>query len=40
MHKRNILEAGLQIEDAKKAIILIHGRGGDARGMMDLKNQL
>lgn len=40
MHKRNILEAGLQIEDAKKAIILIHGRGGDARGMMDLKEYL
>lgn len=40
MHKRNILEAGLQIEDAKKAIILIHGRGGDARGMVDLKEYL
>jgi len=40
MHKRNILEAGLRIEDAKKAIILIHGRGGDARGMVDLKEYL
>lgn len=40
MHKRNILEAGLRIEEAKKAIILIHGRGGDARGMVDLKEYL
>jgi phospholipase/carboxylesterase len=40
MHKRNILEAGLRIEDAKKAIIFIHGRGGDARGMVDLKEYL
>lgn len=40
MHKRNILEAGLRIEEAKKAIILIHGRGGDARGMVDMKDYL
>lgn len=40
MHKRNILEAGLRIEEAKKAIILVHGRGGDARGMVDLKEYL
>ncbi|MGB4771861.1 MAG: dienelactone hydrolase family protein [Chitinophagaceae bacterium] len=40
MHSRNILEAGLRIEEAKKAIILIHGRGGDARGMVDLKEYL
>lgn len=40
MHKRNILEAGLRIEEAKKAIIFIHGRGGDARGMVDLKEYL
>lgn len=40
MHKRNILEAGLRIEEAKKAIIFIHGRGGDARGMADLKEYL
>jgi phospholipase/carboxylesterase len=40
MHKRNILEAGLRIEEAKNAIILIHGRGGDAREMVDLKEYL
>jgi phospholipase/carboxylesterase len=40
MHKRNILEAGLRIEEAKKAIILIHGRGGDARGMVDMQEYL
>jgi phospholipase/carboxylesterase len=40
MHKRNMLEAGLRIEEAKKAIILIHGRGGDARGMVDMQEYL
>jgi phospholipase/carboxylesterase len=40
MHKRNILEAGPRIEEAKKSIILIHGRGGDAREMVDLKGYL
>lgn len=40
MHKRNIVEGGLRIEEAKKAIILVHGRGGDARGMLELKDVL
>ena len=35
-----MLEAGLRIEEAKKAIILIHGRGGDARGMVDMQEYL
>jgi phospholipase/carboxylesterase len=40
MHKRNIVEGGKRIEEAKKAIILVHGRGGDARGMIELKDYL
>ena len=36
MHKRNILQGGLPIEEASHAMIMIHGRGGDARGIMDL----
>lgn len=40
MHKRNILEAGLRMEEAAKAIILLHGRGGDARGILGLADEL
>lgn len=40
MHKRNILEAGLRMEEASKAIILLHGRGGDARGILGLADEL
>jgi phospholipase/carboxylesterase len=40
MHKRNILEAGKRIEEAGKAVIFIHGRGGTAQGMMELQNLL
>ena len=36
MHKRNILQGGVPIEEAKNAMIMIHGRGGDARGIMEL----
>jgi len=36
MHKRNILQGGLPIEEASHAMIMIHGRGGDARSIMDL----
>jgi phospholipase/carboxylesterase len=40
MHKRNILAAGLPIEEAEKAMIMIHGRGGDAHSIMDMKAYL
>jgi phospholipase/carboxylesterase len=40
MHKRNILQGGLPIEDAKYAMIMVHGRGGDARGIMDIAQYL
>jgi phospholipase/carboxylesterase len=36
MHKRNILQGGIPIENAKYAMIMIHGRGGDARGIMEI----
>lgn len=40
MHKRNILSSGLPIEQASRAMILLHGRGADARGIMDLSSYL
>lgn len=40
MHQRNIIFSGLRIEEAKKAVILVHGRGGDARSMLDLEQYL
>ena len=40
MHKRNILEGGLPVEEAAKVMIMIHGRGADARSIMDMKDYL
>lgn len=40
MHKRNILAAGTPIEQAEKAMIFIHGRGADARGILDIAGVL
>lgn len=40
MHKRNILAAGTSLEIAKKAMIFIHGRGADARGILELASAL
>ncbi len=40
LHKRNILQGGRPIEEATRAMIMIHGRGGDARGIMDLSSYL
>lgn len=40
MHKRNILAAGTPLDEAKKAMIFIHGRGADARGILDLAGAL
>jgi phospholipase/carboxylesterase len=40
MHKRNILAAGTPIEQAEKVMIFIHGRGGDAQGIMEIAGVL
>ena len=40
MHKRNILQGGVPIEQAKYAMIMIHGRGADARDIMGLSQRL
>jgi phospholipase/carboxylesterase len=40
MHKRNILQGGVPIEDAEHVMIMIHGRGADSRGIMDMKEYL
>jgi len=40
MHKRNILQGGVPIEQAKYAMIMIHGRGADARDIMGLSQHL
>ncbi len=40
MHKKNILAAGTPLDEAKKAMIFIHGRGADARGILELAGAL
>ncbi len=40
MHKRNILAAGTPVDQAEKAMIFIHGRGADARGILDIAGAL
>jgi phospholipase/carboxylesterase len=40
MHKRNILAAGTPIDQATKAMIFIHGRGADARGILEIAGSL
>lgn len=39
-HKKNIVTAGIAIEEAKKALIMIHGRGGSADDILSLSNHL
>lgn len=36
MHKKNIQTAGKALKEAKKALIMIHGRGADARDILGL----
>jgi phospholipase/carboxylesterase len=36
MHTKNILTAGKEIENAQKAMILLHGRGGTAQDILSL----
>ena len=40
MHKKNIQTAGKPLNEADKALILIHGRGADARDILGLASQL
>lgn len=40
MHKKNIVTAGLDIENAKRALIMIHGRGGSAEDILSLSQHL
>lgn len=40
MHSKNISTAGKDISEAKKALILLHGRGGNARDILSLANNL
>ncbi len=40
MHSQNISIAGKDISEAKKALIMLHGRGGNAREFLSLANHL
>lgn len=40
MHSKNIITAGKDISEAKKALVLLHGRGGNARDILSLANNL
>ena len=40
MHGKNILKAGLPLGEAQKVMILLHGRGGTAEGMLPLAGEL
>ncbi len=40
MHKKDIQYSGKKIEEAKKAIILLHGRGATAKNIFGLATQL
>lgn len=40
MHKKDIITAGKKLPEAKKALIMIHGRGGSAEDMLSLAEHL
>ena len=40
MHSKNIQAAGRSIKEAEKVLIMIHGRGGNARDMLGLASHL
>ena len=40
MHEKNIHTAGKSFKDAEKALIMIHGRGGDALDILSLASNL
>ncbi len=40
MHVKNIIEAGLKLRDAKKVLIMLHGRGANAEDILSLADHL
>jgi phospholipase/carboxylesterase len=40
MHSQNIITAGKDISEAKKVLVMLHGRGGNAREFLSLANHL
>lgn len=40
MHRKEVIRAGKRIEDAKQALILLHGRGATAHDILGLADQL
>ncbi|MBD0286511.1 MAG: phospholipase, partial [Flavisolibacter sp.] len=40
MHTRNIISGGKKISEAKKALLMIHGRGGNAEDILSLAAHL
>lgn len=40
MHQKNIQSAGRSLKEAAKVLIMIHGRGGDARDILSLASHL
>ena len=40
MHKNDIVTAGLDLKDAKKVLIMIHGRGGSPEDVLGLAGHL
>lgn len=40
MHSKNITSAGKKISEAKKALVMIHGRGGNAQDILSLAPHL
>lgn len=40
MHSKNIISSGLKPEDAGKALIMVHGRGGSAEDILSLSQYL
>ncbi len=40
MHSKNIISAGLKPEEAKKVLIMVHGRGGSAEDILSLSQYL
>jgi phospholipase/carboxylesterase len=39
-HEKSIVQAGARLQSAKKALLLIHGRGGSAEDIMSLAHEL
>ena len=40
IHSKNIITAGIPLQEAKKALILVHGRGGSAEDILSLSQFL